>query len=83
MILTVGISHTVLPFLTTAAEKRVFDVIVTEHAPSMDGHEMAKELDAAGITTTLIADAAVYAVMSRVNKVVIGCHAGKFLICVL
>lgn len=33
------------------------------------GHEMATSLSKAGIETTVIADAAIFAVMSRVNKV--------------
>lgn len=33
------------------------------------GHEMATNLSKAGIETTVIADAAIFAVMSRVNKV--------------
>lgn len=40
---------------------------------------MAAALAAVGIETTVITDSAVYAVMSRVNKVVIGAHAGKIL----
>lgn len=83
MILTIGLSHTVLHFLmAAAAKKRVFDVIVTENAPSYDGHQFVKSLSKAGITTTLISDAAVYAIMSRVNKLVIGAHAGLYHLCV-
>lgn len=41
------------------------------------GQEMAAALAAVGIETTVITDSAVHAVMSRVNKVVIGAHAGK------
>lgn len=33
------------------------------------GHEMATSLSKAGIETTVIVDAAIFAVMSRVNKV--------------
>lgn len=36
---------------------------------SPQGHEMATNLSKAGIETTVIADAAIFAVMSRVNKV--------------
>lgn len=45
---------------------------------SYDGHEMAVELSRAGIETTVITDSAIYGVMSRVNKVILGAHAGKF-----
>lgn len=36
--------------------------------------EMAKRLAQAGIETTLITDSAIFAVMSRVNKVILGTH---------
>ena len=42
------------------------------------GQEMAKSLAALGIDTTLITDAAVFAIMSRVNKVIMGTHGGIF-----
>lgn len=35
----------------------------------LQGHEMATSLSKADIETTVIADAAIFAVMSRVNKV--------------
>jgi len=35
---------------------------------------MAKALASAGIETTLIPDSAIFAVMSRVNKVILGSH---------
>lgn len=38
----------------------------------MQGHPMAKALCTAGIQTTLIQDSAVFPMMSRVNKVIIG-----------
>lgn len=38
---------------------------------------MALSLSKAGIDTTVIADSAIFAAMPRVNKVVIGAHAGK------
>jgi translation initiation factor eIF-2B subunit beta len=37
---------------------------------------MAVELAESGIETTVITDSAVYAVMSRVNKVLLSGHAG-------
>jgi hypothetical protein len=36
------------------------------------GHTMSKELAKKGISTTLISDSAVFALMPRVNKVIIG-----------
>ncbi|KAG2375255.1 hypothetical protein C9374_009878 [Naegleria lovaniensis] len=76
VILTVGLSHTVEFFLLAAAIKgKEFDVIVTENAPSYSGHQMVLKLSKAGIKTTLISDASVFAIMDRVNKVVIGTHA--------
>lgn len=41
---------------------------------------MALELSKAGIETTVIPDSAVFAVMSRVNKVILGTHAGKYFV---
>jgi len=75
IILTLGISRTVTEFFKAAARKRKFQVIVAETAPSYDGHKLALELAKAGIDTTVITDAAIFAMMARVNKVIIGTHA--------
>ena len=50
-------------------------MIVAETAPSGAGHQLAVALAEAGISTTLIADAAVFAMMARVNKVILPAHA--------
>jgi len=39
------------------------------------GHDMSLSLADEGIEVTLISDAAVFAMMSRVNKVIVGTHA--------
>ena len=39
------------------------------------GHQMARELASAGISTFLVPDSSIYAIMSRVNKVILGAHA--------
>ncbi len=76
VILTIGHSHTVEDFLLDALKKkRNFEVIVTEHAPHYDGHEMVLRLKKEGIHCHLISDAAAYAVMPTVSKVLIGTHA--------
>ncbi|KAF9586239.1 GCD complex subunit gcd7 [Lunasporangiospora selenospora] len=75
IIMTIGRSKTVEEFLKMAAAKRKFQVLVAETAPSYSGQEMALELSKAGIETTVIPDSAVFAVMSRVNKVILGTHA--------
>ncbi|KAG8562117.1 hypothetical protein GDO81_015593 [Engystomops pustulosus] len=72
VIMTIGRSRTVQLFLEEAARKRKFHVIVAECAPFCQGHDMAVNLSKAGIETTVITDAAIFAVMSRVNKVIIG-----------
>lgn len=60
-------------FLKSAAEKgRKFQVIVAECAPHYKGQSMASSLAASKIATTVITDSAIFAVMSRVNKVIIG-----------
>ncbi|KAK9764917.1 GCD complex subunit gcd7 [Basidiobolus ranarum] len=78
IIMTCGKSKTVETFLKTAAKKRKFQVIVAETAPLYHGHEMARSLALAGIETTVIPDSAIFAVLSRVNKVILGTHAGNF-----
>ncbi|XP_068110621.1 translation initiation factor eIF2B subunit beta isoform X1 [Hyperolius riggenbachi] len=72
VIMTIGRSRTVQRFLEEARKKRTFHVIVAECAPFCQGHDMAVSLSKAGIETTVITDAAIFAVMSRVNKVIIG-----------
>jgi len=49
--------------------------LVCESAPSYAGHQTAKLLSDKNISTTLIPDASVYALMSRVDKVIISTHA--------
>ena len=44
-------------------------VVVAEGAPTYGGHEMARTLAQAGINTTALCDAAVFAMMARINKV--------------
>lgn len=77
VIMTIGRSRSVEKFLLEAGKRRKFHVIVAEAAPTYLGHEMAVSLATAGISTSVIADAAVFAMMARVNKVIIGCHAGN------
>nr|KAG5698372.1 hypothetical protein BaRGS_010958 [Batillaria attramentaria] len=73
-IMTFGKSQTVEAFLKNAARKRKFQVIVAEAAPYFKGQEMVSSLADADIETTLISDASIFAMMSRVNKVIIGTH---------
>ncbi|XP_067008747.1 translation initiation factor eIF2B subunit beta [Anabrus simplex] len=74
IIMTVGKSSAVEAFLKAAASERKFEVIVAECAPFCRGHELAVSLGKSKIQTTLIADSAIFAIMSRVNKVIIGTH---------
>ena len=65
-------------FLKAAAAKnRSFHVIIAEGAPHFSGHAMAKSLAQASkpIPTTVIHDAATFAIMARVNKVLLPAHA--------
>ncbi|RQM10720.1 hypothetical protein DD237_002278 [Peronospora effusa] len=57
--------------LHTAAKKRSFKVIVVESAPSLNGQRTAHALAESGIDVTVIPDSAVFALMARVNKVVV------------
>lgn len=74
IILTAGRSLTVENFLRKAAKKRKFQLIVVEGAPYYQGHRLAKRLADEGIETSVITDSEVFALMSRVNKVIIGTH---------
>ncbi|KAG1903792.1 uncharacterized protein F5891DRAFT_53958 [Suillus fuscotomentosus] len=75
IILTIGKSSTVEAFLKAAAPYRKYTVIVADTAPSYGGHDMAQSLSSAGISTVLVPDSSIYALMSRINKVMIGAHA--------
>ncbi|KAJ3095218.1 Translation initiation factor eIF-2B subunit beta [Phlyctochytrium planicorne] len=75
IIMTVGKSGAVEKFLKEAAKVRKFQVIVAETAPLYQGQETALALSKAGIDTTVVSDAAIFAMMSRVNKVILGTHA--------
>lgn len=83
-------SKTVQQFLKSAAHSHNYSVIVAETAPSCvvpsydrmhfspdcryDGREMANSLSEAGISTFLVPDSSIFALMSRVNKVILGAH---------
>jgi translation initiation factor eIF-2B subunit beta len=75
VILTYWKSSTVAQFLIEASKIRQFQVYVVESAPSFEGQSQALDLSAKGLDTTLITDSAVFAVMSGVNKVIVGAHA--------
>ncbi|CAF1674665.1 unnamed protein product [Adineta ricciae] len=73
IILTLGYSYTVEQFFKYAAsKKRQFHVFILEHAPFFTGHKMAVNLSQANIPVTVVTDSAVYAIMARVNKILIG-----------
>ena len=74
ILLVHGFSSTVNSFLGFAAKKRRFKVFVAEGRGS-SGHRMALTLAKKGVETVLIRDAAVFGVMGKVNKVIIGAHA--------
>ncbi|KAL7062105.1 hypothetical protein AAHC03_0600 [Spirometra sp. Aus1] len=72
LILTVGKSNTVYNFLKYAAKKnRQFRVIVCEGFPDNQGHRMAEDLSADGISVILVPDSHVFGLMARVNKVAV------------
>jgi len=75
IILTVGSSDATKAFMLGAAKKRNFEAVVAEGAPGLRGHDFARELAGRGVQSTLIADSAIFAMMARVNKVVVGAHA--------
>lgn len=74
IILTIGRSKTVETYLKSAAHYHKFTVIVVESGPSYGGHDMACSLSSSGISTFLVPDSSIYALMSRVSKVILGAH---------
>ncbi len=52
-----------------------FSTVVCESAPYRLGHLMAERLASAGLEVTVIRDSAAFAVMARINKVIIPTHA--------
>ena len=64
-------SYVVEAFLREANRRRAFQVVVAEPNVSGPGHEMAKALADKGVETTVIGDAAAFAVMPRAHLVVL------------
>ncbi|KAF8710472.1 eIF-2B alpha beta delta subunits family, partial [Rhizoctonia solani] len=75
IVLTIGYSRTVEEFLKAAAHDKKFTVIVAETAPSYTGQQLADSLSQHGISTFLVPDSAIFAMMSRVTKLILGAHA--------
>jgi len=75
IILTSNYSGQLLEFLVEASKNKSFHVIVAESAPSLSGLQMANALAKVGIKTTVIDDNSIFAIMPRVNKVIIGTRA--------
>ena len=64
-------THAVEAFLREANRKRAFQVVVAEPEPNGPGHALAKTLADKGAETTVIGDAAAFAVMPRAHLVVL------------
>jgi translation initiation factor eIF-2B subunit beta len=62
--------------LKAAVDKKLhFTVVICEGAPGYQGHDMAQFLAQAGIEVICITDSALFAMMARVNKVLLPAHA--------
>lgn len=71
-VLVYGWAQVVESFLKAAARKRKFQIIIVEAGPDLSGHRLAEALkDSPNVSCTLISDCAVYAVMGRVNTVLV------------
>lgn len=76
VVLTHSYSSSVIGILKKAHEQgRRFSVFVTETRPELEGHDVARELTAQGIQTTLIIDSAVSHFMKDSDKVLVGAEA--------
>lgn len=72
VVLVYGYSKAILAFLGNAREHiDNFEVYVAETSKSASGHRMAVELAQLRVDTTVITDSSIFALMSRVNKVLI------------
>mmetsp|Transcript_13483 Transcript_13483/g.22567 ORF Transcript_13483/g.22567 Transcript_13483/m.22567 type:complete len:404 (-) Transcript_13483:578-1789(-) len=92
-ILTYGYSRLVEQFLKAAGAKRKFQLIIAESSPELDGHRLAESLaNVSSISITLIPDTNIYALMARVNKVILSpqavmadggaiCPSGQLMVC--
>ena len=69
IILTLGLSKSVDNFLTSSNVK--VTVIIPERAPENDGFVMANILRAKGIPVIVIPDSAIYAIIPKVNTVIL------------
>ena len=75
IILTANHSSQLEELFIEASKKKKFKVYVTESAPSLSGLIQAKTLKKNNIDVTVIQDSAVYAIMPKVNKIIIGTRA--------
>ena len=58
-----------MPWQTCLQWSARLQLVAAEGAPSFGGHSLAMEMAQLGVPTTLIPDAAIFAMMARVNKV--------------
>lgn len=76
VIMTHSYSSSVLAILKKAHRQgKRLSVIVTETRPELEGRDVARELAAEGIQTTLIIDSAIAHFMRDVDKVLVGAEA--------
>ncbi|CAD7091144.1 unnamed protein product [Hermetia illucens] len=76
VILTLGHSRSVENFLKRAVKKREnLTIIIAECAPACRGHHLAANLATGSAEIVVIPDSTIFAMMSRVNKVIIGTHS--------
>ena len=47
-------------------------MIIAENAPYLEGHELALNLSKVGLDVTLISDATIFTIISRVNTIIVG-----------
>ena len=73
VVLTVGLSKSILKFLSSAGGN--VTVMVPERAPVYDGVLMAEKLRTQGVKVVVIPDSAVFAVMPKVDRVIVSANA--------
>lgn len=74
IILTVGLSQSIEKFLSTCS-KSIGTVVIPERAPEYDGIIMAQRLRKAKINCLVIPDSCVFAMLPRINKIIVPARA--------
>ncbi|KAL7721034.1 Translation initiation factor eIF2B subunit beta [Entamoeba marina] len=75
IVLLFGKSKTVMEFVCGAQKTKKFNIIVINSTQHNNGEEILKELKEHNIQAHLFSESSLFSILSRVNKIILGCHA--------